>query len=213
MTIEQLLKIRHNNLLRDEFLIALTKRNKNYIFSYSRKIAGQFATLDLITNECSQYFMLGANRGIDRAKIIDDGRGKNDPEKYCITSGIYNIRDFLLREFRLNRKFVPQFIPISENEYNFPEKLSLSFEHEILGNIYIEDIFKRLKPLDRQILQLIMYGETNGIALCPKPVNKKISGNLVNTIAYTLGCSSKTIYSRIYTLRGVFSTLPFQQDK
>ncbi len=206
MTIQELLEIRNNNSLRDDFLIDLTRRNKKTIFNFSRKIAGSFANGDLIHNECTQYFMLGANRGIDQANIIDDGRGNNNPEGYCIYLGTQNIRDFLMKEFKLTNKNRIEFCEIEES-YDTPT--SNLYENEVLGNILIEEIIEKLKPLDRQILQLIMYGETNGKHLIPMSENNgSFSNNLVKTIANTLGYSKDHIYTRIYVLRNVFTALP-----
>ncbi len=205
MQIEQLLYIRQNNYARDDYLIHLVKQNKRFIYTFSKKIASSFATPDIIRNECTQYFMLGANRGIDQAKIIDDGRGKNDPEKYIIYLGSQHIRDFLMREFRLNRKYKPEFSSLSEKENTI--QVLKNYENELIGNIIIEEIVSKLKPLDRKILQLILYGETETQDIIPNIGKNKIDNNLVNTIANTLGYNSQYIYTRIYILRSVFSTL------
>lgn len=206
MTIKEFIEIRNNEILRDNFIVTTTQKNKYNIYSLSKKIAGKLSTPDIIKNECTQYFMLGLNRGIDQAKITDDGRGKNEPDLYCIRLGFYNIRDFLIREFRLNRKFHPEFTSITEKENLLPNIIQES--NEIIGSIYVKEIIEKLKPIDREILQLILYGESNGKIIYPYINNKNvIDNNIIKTVANTLGYSTNYIYSRIYVLRSVFSTM------
>jgi hypothetical protein len=207
MVISKFVEMRINNDLRDAFLIKLAKQNKYYITQFSKKIAGGLITSNIIDNECMQYFMLGANRGIDRANIVDDGRGNNDPEQFCRTCGIYNVRDFLVQEFRLNRKHRIEFTELTATAYGIAE--DRNYENETLSDLMIEEIIARLKPLDRKILQLIMYGETDSQQLVPCFTNKnRLSNNMIQTVANTLGYSSSYITSRIYNIRGVLSTLP-----
>jgi len=223
MTMQELFEIRNNDLLRDNFLVSLAKRNKNNIFNTARKLAGNLATPDIINNECTQYFMLGTNRAIDKANIIDDGRGKNDPEGYCVTSGIFNVKDFLIREFRLDRKYRLEFISMDSsngsregrpNHGRIINQMIASYnqdESDIIKRQIIKEIVQKLKPLDRRILQLIMYGESEGQAMKPVIQKNKICNNLIATIANTLGYSPSYIQSRMHVLRGVFSTLPLEQ--
>ncbi len=210
MNTQGILEIRHSPLLRDEFLIKLTKEHKSNIYIQSKKTAGNLATLDLIENECTQYFMLGSNRGIDSFNLSDDGRSKNRFEAYCVTGGIYSLKNFLLREFKLDCTYKLNFQSISEYEYNIASPQT--YENDITNYQLIEEIIQKLKPLDRKILQLIMYGETNGQNLVPIIKNNKVSNNLFDTIAHTLGYSAKYIYSRLYILRGVFASLPIYQE-
>lgn len=206
MTEKEFLDIRKNPQKRDDFLITLTKNNKRGIHSVAKKTGRHLITNDLIQNECSQYFMLGANRAIDKVILQDDGRGKNNPVMYCIISGFRNIQDFLISEFRINRKNRPEFSPITRDEYNIPDYCD--YEREILENIIINDIIEKLKPIDRQILQLILNGTTDNIALTRTIRSKNISNNIVKVVASTLGYSDNYIYTRLYILREVFSVIP-----
>ncbi len=206
MTTEELLEIRHNSYLRDNYLVKLTNRNKIQIFTYAKRTAGSLATIDIINNECTQYFMLGANRGINNARINDDGRGKNNSEGFICLSGIRNVRSFLVEEFRLDRKHRIEFNSITPIEYNISE--NIRYDNEIVGNLIIEEIIQKLKPIDRRILQLIIYGESDNQTMVPLVRDNRVSNNLVSTLANTLGYSENWIYNRICVLRGVFSTLP-----
>jgi hypothetical protein len=209
MTIKELFEIRNNDLLRDNFLVSLAKRNRQNIFNTSRRLAGNLVTNDLVHNECTQYFMLGANRAIDKANIIDDGRGQNDPEGYCVTLGIFNVKDFLIREFRLDRKHRPEFVAITAVEYNIGNYDQ--YESDIINRQIIEEIIQKLKPLDRKILQLIMYGEVDNKVMVPIVQNNRVCNSLVDTIARTLDYSPSYIQARMHVLRGVFATLPLER--
>ncbi len=157
MTTEQLQEIRNNQQLRDEYLISLTRRNKKFIYNFSKRIVGKLATYEIISGECTQYFMLGANRGIDQARINDDGRGKNDPEKYFIYLGSQTIRDFLMKEFHCwsKRKIVFESFSLIHHDDRSNEDIA----RDIIDKMNIDEIISKLKPLDRKILNIILYGE------------------------------------------------------
>ena len=208
MTIKQLLEIKNNPELRDNYLIKLTKRNKQNIYNFSKKIAGNLATYDIISCECTQYFMLGANRGIEQAKIISVEEnntfwgGKYDPEQYIFFRGTQKIRNFLMTEFKLRIKHNLVFESLSSLSYKYNISSTEDYIQEAIDNINIKEIIEKLKPLDRYIINILLYGEFNNKDFIPN-----LEETIVTNIANSLNYGKAHIYERIKVLRSVFTTI------
>lgn len=197
---KELEEIRTSANKRDDYLLYLAKTNKQKITYITKKMITYKYKAELVQNECTQYFLLGCNRGIDQVRINDDGRGKNNPEKYIIWVGCNNLKDFLRREYLQKRKLHTYYLS-KEIKEEIPDPVDYA-EH-IISNYYISEYINSLQEIDKKILYLILEGQYQEEIL-----SNIHNTNIIKNVAHTLGVSNSLIYYRLKVLRSVFTLLP-----
>lgn len=212
MIVDDLEKIRHNPQEREAFLCALLKGHDAAILSVIRG-SGRPEYLNLL-DEARQAFLMTANRALDTARDQDDGRGGNDPEKWCAWRGMMAVKEVMRQHYgRAGRASIKQNHGIrmvytgsfsemvtGENEgasiyYADPN----DYADEAVANVTFTNFLAKLRGIDREVALLLVYGETETRSLiCTCPGS---SHSYIADIAREFKCNETRVFKILRRLR------------
>lgn len=215
--------MRSNDYQRDDFLMKLARENLPIIARITRSIAGDRATEDLIRGESTQAFLLAANRAINSARLTDDGRGENDPVKWCKWKGFNGVHDYLRLEFgttsRMRSRHIMERSIFLESDFK-KEKINnrncpgqedfviqwifrdpVDYEEKIISHFSVQEHLEKFENDDRAILELLVYGHTDSKNIkCAGKYGSRFRNNALD-IAMTIHRSESYVLKRLSQIR------------
>lgn len=218
-------RIRYNPQEREAFLARLAQRHDAAIVRTVTRAGGP-EYLNLI-DEARQAFLIRANTALDSAREQDDGRGRNDPAAWCAWCGMLAVKEIVRKKRgRYDRASIKQ---RAENQMlyagdvrpnsrrarrsggNYHDQNTISAEESIYfadpndyaeeasANVYCAAFLDGLRGFDRDLAMLMVYGETETLALtctCTGAVH-----SYIHDLACALNCNESRIFKGIRRLR------------
>ena len=161
----QLDEIRTDPDLRSKYIKQLFAQNKHNITAMVRKSMGQFDR-NILTGEAQQAFMIAANRALDIALETDDGRGKNDPAKWCSWRGLRAVQECMRSV--VGRQGRPCYKQRKEARLVYADSFRSNpvYEHadrtdyaeSTTSAIIVRQFIDSLTPQERDVLMLYVFG-------------------------------------------------------
>jgi len=215
--------IRGNEFMRSEFLETILKKHEPRLRSIVQiGCKGQYRNL---LDEARQAFLMAANAALETARDVDDGRGRNSLELWCVWRGLNSVRDFVRNEMtgRIGRKSMRQrvnanMVHLSSLNYGHTHDESNTdtiearifvdpndYAEEAVTNMDFTNFLGTLKPFDRQLAMLLAYGRCGELELhCV--CNSAERHSYIQDLAVTLKSTEGRIFKSLHRLRSLAGT-------
>jgi len=156
-------------------------------------------------HEAKQAFLIRADRAIDTAVLTDDGRGKNDPRKWCGKSGLDGVRDAVRAVkkrmvFEKDRHIVLDLNDAIERETEAFYGITEDVAEAIVGEDIVKQFILTLTDRERAVVELLLqgYGHRGHDPHSGDPSRRY---NYLRAIANKLGCSQDMVLRIFRSLR------------
>lgn len=223
LTTAELLAIRSNPVLRDDFLKRLAAACRPQIAAIIMRGLGK--DNGIIDGEARQIFMLTASEAIDSARTEDDGRGQNDPVKWATWRGLNAVRQ-LLRDIHCRRPGQPSPRQVFEQNLVYQSDLEATYtaagnyglnsnndtafdyalarggqyrretaEEEAIVNSLIDELMGVLTAQERPVAELLIHGRLSTGEVELECVCPPQSGHhcVTNDISHATGINEQTV--------------------
>jgi hypothetical protein len=210
-------QIRNDQNMRDDFLQTLAQVNRPNITGVTLRMIGRLATEDVIDNEATQAFLLGANKGVNSFKNSDDGRGKNNFTLHCRWRGLNNVQDWCRSEYGTPTRYPKRYFErtkivlerdLYDNSYAHQYFIDVArYEDHVLSAIAIREMIAKLSPVDRSIIELLIFGSDDYGTMRNSSQYGSRHHHIAADVALTIGKPTEFVYTRIAALRKVFGDI------
>lgn len=200
--------IRLNPQLRSDFLHELLRANKDNISRIVRNQLGQYDR-ELIYGEAQQAFMIAADRALTSAREDDDGRGKNSFSAWCAWRGLRGVQDEVRKiAGRHDRPSIKQSIDKNmvyadavPSSWDGLRSDPANYESMVVSAISVRDFINTLKPKERDVLMLYVFGENEHTKLHCHCEYGSFRHSVTRDVAKTIGYSEEYVAKLLRGLR------------